>query len=291
MKTLYSFKQFLEGLVLEELHPELQDIAASSNTTGDLDKKTRIAHKIRELSMRGEKTGIEGNMPEGSSRAYLSHSDDHHLTIDGEHATMRTGTKVAIKSELDQHYKKSKAYSGMSLGQMQNKAENGTSAHDKYRTLNKLSDGTYSSNHNGIFPPLLSHDNENHEWSHIGHANDIDENDFRHLTKSSSHPEGLSHNDFYNALERKYDRDRGKYHPGSSSFEHHMESVSKHPIVKTFMKHQDETGMSPSDLVLENLGRWKHPVTGRNHLVARDAGWNDDVSRAYNRARHQMFYG
>ena len=47
-----NFKEFLSGLIVENLHPELQDIVKGS--PGNVSKKTKLANKIKELSMRRE---------------------------------------------------------------------------------------------------------------------------------------------------------------------------------------------------------------------------------------------
>ena len=94
-----SFKDFMNNIVLESLHPELQDVVNSANTRKT--KQSQIAAKIKELTSRGESTGIEGNMPKGSSRAYMKHAEPHNIEVDGTPATMRTGTKVAIKSPIE----------------------------------------------------------------------------------------------------------------------------------------------------------------------------------------------
>jgi microcompartment protein CcmL/EutN len=60
--TIYNFKEFLDNLIIENLHPELQSIVTSSNAN----KQAALSKKIKELSSKGESTGIEGNMPQGS---------------------------------------------------------------------------------------------------------------------------------------------------------------------------------------------------------------------------------
>ena len=126
---MINFSNFIKNVIIESLHPELQAIATKS--TRGVSKQTQLANKIRDLTSRGEKTGIEGNMPKGSSRAYLQHEEPEKLHIDGKPASMRVGTKVAIKAALDAHHK-----GDMPLGNMQNKAENGDWwANKTYRTL------------------------------------------------------------------------------------------------------------------------------------------------------------
>ena len=87
--TTISFKEFLKNVIVESLHPELQNVI---NSDSNVSKQTRVAKKIKELSERGESTGIEGNMPKGSSRAYLAHSEPHHAIVDGKEVAMKTGT-------------------------------------------------------------------------------------------------------------------------------------------------------------------------------------------------------
>ena len=36
-----------------------------------------------------------------------------------------------------------------------------------------------------------------------------------------------------------------------------------------------------------NMGVWTHPVSGEQHIVARDHGFNEDVMKAYKEARQR----
>ena len=135
-----SFKQFIEHLIIENLHPELQHIVTSKSE----DKHSEMANKIKELVDRGEPTGIEGNMPKGSSRAYLPHKDTEKITLDGNPENIRVGTKVAIKARLDKFHDK-KSHDDLTLGQMQNKAENSDHyVNSRYRILTKNNDGSFA---------------------------------------------------------------------------------------------------------------------------------------------------
>ena len=199
---LASFKDFIDGIIVEELHPELRDVVTSGGY--GTSKQTLLANKIKDLTARGERTGIEGNMPKGSSRAYLKHDSSHRIMLDGKPATIPVGTKVAIRAGLDKYHNKRK-YDGMSLGQLQNKAEGGDHwVNRAYRVLTEHPDkeGEYKTNHEGIFPPLIEHDHDNHHWSKVGHIKDITTKDFKELTKNDTHPEGISHKDFCDAMNR-----------------------------------------------------------------------------------------
>lgn len=279
--TTFSFIEFLKTVVLEELHPELQDAIQGASRN----KHKLVVDKIKDLQKRGETTGIEGNMPKGSSRAWLSHEEHHPMTVDGKHTNMKVGTKFVIKADLDKHHESD---DNESLGQMQNRKENGDHfVNNEYRTLTKDHEtGHYHTNEHGIFPPLVDHDDENHEHSTIGHSRDITSKDFKDLTKSKDHPKGITHKDFGDALERHHDQSNGRYWKGNEQHEAKLDHITEHPLVQKFLDHQQNTGAMPHDYrQKKNLGVWKHPVTGKEHIVARDHGFDHEVSSAYTKAR------
>jgi hypothetical protein len=282
-----SFKDFLENIVIEELHPELHSIVTGSSS--GVSKQTQIANKVKELSQRGERTGIEGNMPKGSSRAYLQHDAPHKITLDGKPALIPVGTKVAIRSALDKHHNKHD-YDGHSLGQLQNKAEGGDHwVNSTYRTLTDHGNGNYKTNEHGIFPPLIDHDHENHHWSKVGHVKDVSSPEFKTLTKTKSHPDGISHKDFTRAMNRFHERNNGKYWGGNENSEAHLDHIDEHPLVQKFQDYHGNTGHPTYDYQqIKNMGVWHHP-DGSKHIVARDHGFDTDTAHAYQRARKNKF--
>lgn len=281
---LATFKDFVDGLVLEELHPEIRDVLSSSSGPS---KQTQLANKIKDLSARGEKTGIEGNMPEGSSRAYLKHDTSHRVMLDGRPATIPIGTKVAIRARLDKYHNK-RQHDGMGLGQLQNKAEAGDHwVNNNYRVFREHpdKDGEFKTNEHGIFPPLIDHDHENHHWSKVGHAKDVTKKDFKELTKTESHPEGISHDEFTHALDRFHERQNGKYHKGNEQWEKKLDKVDEHPLVQNFQDYHGNTGHPTYDYhQIKNLGVFQHP-DGPKMVVARDHGFDTEVAHAYSKAR------
>jgi len=302
-----SFQEFIDAIIVESLHPELQSIVTAK---GDhRNKLPQIALKIKDLTARGHKTGIEGNMPKGSSRAYLAHSEQHPVEIDGHQTAMRTGIKVAIKSSLERHHDAA-SYDGMSLGNLQNQAEGGDHfVNSSYRTL--VHDDTphptrprssnpppamagnkpkFKTNEDGIFPPLIDHDHEHHEWSHVGHVDDVTGIGFRKHTKCESHPQGITHKDFCDTLTRRWNQDHGKHWKQSPENESRMDHVEKHPLVERFLNHQGDTYTPPHDYTqMKNMGVWTHPVHGTKHIVARDLGFNQEVSESYRQAMTRKY--
>ena len=282
---IYSIKELIQNLIVESLHPELKGVVQSLPVYGK-SKQALLSAKIRELSNRGEQTGIEGNMPKGSSRAYLPHKDPEKITIDGKPAEMRTGTKVAIRATLDRYHK-----GDMSLGAKQNEAEGGDGFVNRhYRVLSEDRRGEFKSNDDyGIFPPLLDHDHDNHQWSHVGHADKISRKRFRELTRTEDFPKGISHDEFCSVLERRWNQNHGKHWNRSEKIEKQMDALEEHPLVQKFMDHQGNTHTPPHDYrQMGNLGEWKHPVTGQSYVVARDHGFSNEVMKAYSEARRNQ---
>ena len=176
----------------------------------------------------------------------------------------------------------------MSLGQLQNNAENGDHwVNQTYRILRHDTEhpGNYHSNkESGIFPPLIDHDDTDN-WSHVGHAHDIKAGDFRKLTKTQSHPKGISHAEFMAAMDRHYDKSNGRYWDRDKEHEKHMEHISDHPLVQKFQDYHGNTGHPHHDLrQLKNMGVFHHP-DGSKHIVARDHGFDTEVQNAYKKAR------
>jgi hypothetical protein len=154
----------------------------------------------------------------------------------------------------------------------------------------KNDDNTFTTNkEGGIFPPLIDHDDKNHEWSHVGNARDITHKEFRELTKNPDFPNGVTHKDFVNTLVRHYNVNNGKYWIGQPSDETHMDKVGTHPLLQKFMDYHGNTGHPPHDYSqLKNMGVFEHP-DGSRHIVARDHGFDTEVANAYSQARKNKF--
>ena len=282
----YTLKEFIE-LFTESAHPELQQVLKAK--PGYVSKARLVAKKINELIGRGESTGVEDKMPKGSSRAYVKESSSTPVIVDGKKSSMHTGYKIAIPASLDRSHDHKK-YEG-TLGQMQMRAENGDYfLNDNYRVLTKVKNvkGQHhfeSNTERGIFPPLLDHDYDHHSWSHIAHVDKLGAN-FRSLTKTPTHPKGISHEDFCETLERAWHKDHGKWWKTSEENEKRMDHNEEHPLVQKFLDHQRTFGMPPHDYRQRgNMGVWTHPVSGEQHIVARDHGFNEEVMKAYKEAR------
>lgn len=284
--------------ITETLHKDI-DAAIKGTSSPHINKKTVVDKAIKGVASKYEKSGIEGNMPKGSSRAWLTHEEPTHVQIDGHHTRMKTGTKFAITSSLDKHRDKEKYPD--SLGTMQNQTENGDYyVNQHHRVLandpdhrHDPSDPTspkekYKTNEHGIFPPLVDHDHEHHQWSEIGHSRDLKAGDFNRITKSPDHPKGISHSDFTSSMNRFHDSHNGRYHKSDEKHEAHLDHVDSHPLVQNFQDYHGNFGHSPKDYEQKkNLGVWKHPVTGKEHIVARDHGFSNEVEKAYRDTRRK----
>lgn len=279
--NIANFKDFLDNVIVENLHPELQNVVLGG--ASNKSKQTQLANKIKDLTSRGETTGIEGNMPKGSSRAYLQHSEPENTIVDNKIVPMKVGTKVAIRATLDKHHDASK-HDGLGLGALQNKAEGGDHwVNNNYRVLSDKGNGHFETNtDHGIFPPLIDHDHRDHQWTKVGHARDVKAADWKKLTKTEDHPQGITHKDFVDTLVRFHNRNNGKHWEGSAAKEANMDKVEEHPLVQKFIDYHGNTANPPHDYRQQkNLGVWKHPVDGSEHIVARDHGFDHEVQGAY----------
>lgn len=288
---MLRFSDFIKNIVVESLHPELRKIVSAPSDKYTVSKKTSLIKKIKELSRKGERTGIEGNMPAGSSRAYLQHDEQYQTKVDGTSTSFKTGTKVAIKSTLDRHHDREQ-HNGHSLGNMQNDAENGDHyINSNHRVLTEHREygedhSQFTTNEDGVLPPLIHHDHENSEHSEVGHCEKVSKPDFKKLTKTESHPNGISHDDFCSALERRHNRNNGRHHHLGDDKERHLDKIDQHPLVENFHNFHGSTGHPPNDYrQIGNLGTFKHPITGKRYIVARDSGYSTDVAKAYGDAR------
>jgi hypothetical protein len=290
---IYSFTQFLENIIFESLHPELQAIVTQNTSPYGTSKQAQLAKAVKKITGRGESTGLEGKtMPKGSSRAYLPIKEPEHITLDNKPTNIKTGMKVAIRAGALDKVHDRKSYDNMGLGQLQNEAEGGDPFVDSnYRIITKdHHTGHYHSNpESGIFPPQIDHDHDHHEWSHVGHVDKIGGKKFRELTKTESHPKGISHSEFCETLERSWDKDHGKHWDRGPEKEKAMDHVESHPLVQKFLDHQRNMDAPPHDYrQMGNMGVWTHPHTGEQYIVARDHGFSQNVMKAYRDARRKL---
>ena len=155
----------------------------------------------------------------------------------------------------------------------------------RYRILTQHPDPARSNEYVRIlnpasFLPLIGHDREHHQWTRVGHARDLKPQEFRQLTKNEAYPEGISHRDFYKALNRFHERANGKY-LGSRSTDERLDRVKGHPLVRKFQDFHRNTGRPTYDYQpIQNFGVFEHP-DGSSFIVARDHGCDSQVQRAY----------
>lgn len=276
------FSEFLDNFIVEELHPNLLAIAKDTNYH-PLSKQARMAKEIRELSAKGENLGFVGKERKGSSRAYFPEAEQHPINLDGKDTAIGVGLKVAIRAQLDKYHEKP-LFENRSLGELQQQAENGDYFLNRhYRILTKKDDGNYETNEDqGIFPPLIDHDHENHQWSRVGSTPDVTKTDFRRLTVTPDHPKGISHEEFVAALLRDHRKNNGTYWEEGKTHEDKYDKITEHPLVQKFIDHQNTFGAPPDDYgQLKNMGVFTHPITGKQYIVARDHGFTNEVAKAY----------
>lgn len=294
-----SFKSFL---ISEALHPEVEKVIRGPASS----TKLKNLHKaFKDLTAKQVRAGAGGRIPKGSSRAYIKLYDNHRAMVDGISTRLKTGFKTTIRAGLDRWHD-NKKHDGMSLGQMQNDVENNDHfVNSNYRILVHKGkqkdlfgheyDSFETNKESGIFPPLFDHDSEKNNWAHVGHTYNLHDDyskkvgrRFKDLTKTESHPDGITHDQFMTALTRAHIRNNGKWRDRFPEQEKETDHVEQHPLVQKFLDHQGNFDHPPTDYSqLQNLGIWIHPHDGSRHIVARDHAFNRDVSEAYRAAREK----
>lgn len=228
----------------------------------------------------------------GSSRGYSLYPEDIPVHIDGRPVKMAAGVKRAVPSKDIDPYLDFRKYKkkGKGMGHLQNEAE----AHphnDKYRVLHRIDNSKFVTNKAGIFAPLLNHD-QNHQWLEVGHVADATAHDWSELTKTKTHPKGIRHADFYDALHHAVYGTEKEYKPATNEKrKKQLESLANHPLVQSFINYHRDTKVSVEDFAgRSNFGVWTHPHTGTRQIVARDIGWSDEIEAARTKAQKNRFY-
>jgi hypothetical protein len=245
-KKLKSLKQHIKE---SPIHPRVK--SAIDHAPDDL-----VLHSAKGAyrRLRGQKidSGIKSSKsPKGSSRAVLN-TREHDIILDGKPAKVPGVLKMVIKGSREK-------IEGRRVGVLQNKAE-GSKEIQKHATMVQLKSGKWKTNPKGVVPPVLAM-GTNDKYLHMGHARNASHDDIRRLTKSDVHPNGLAGYDLMDRIEYPERKDL------------------KSPIVKKFRRFMKATGVS--DFHQDNMGIWTHPHTGEEHLVLRDAGFDNTTKKAY----------
>jgi hypothetical protein len=205
--------------------------------------------------------------------------------LDGQPSQIKTGIKVSIHNPLDKFHLRG-GKDRVPLGNMQNEVEGGDHfMNSEYRILVHKGGNEYESNkEKGIFPPLIDHDHDRHEWSHVGHIRNLKPSEFRQLTKTPEHPTGITHGDVHSVLYRDWSRRHGRWHDSAGDNER-LDKLEEHPFVQKALDFHRNYDFPPHDLQQRsNWGVFEHP-DGSRHPIIRDSGFNQDVMHAYRDAR------
>lgn len=282
---MLTFKELSQQYhITEELHKEIQNILdepeneyrAHINKFSE-NKFNRVSKKVRDLSAEGADTGIaDGKPKKGSSRAWVEHNTPKHITVDNVPTTHHTGVKIAIHGALDK-------YTGdpRLLGEMQNDQESDTYINDHYSGLREDSPNHYSTNEHPVIARVFDH-HPDHHWLEMSKTDKLTAKKFKDLTKHPEHPKGLNFDDFHQALHNDYQAAHG-HHSGKDEFD----KMRTHPVYQNYQDYMNDSNMHPGDMRLQNMGVWKHPVTGTEHPVIRDSGFSTDIAKAYTEAQRK----
>lgn len=281
---MLSFKDI--AFLTEELHKELQDVLNEPENNRDnsygkahQNKLNNFTKKVRELSSRGEDSGLEDSKPKkGSSRAVFFPKEHKDITIDNVPTKQKTVVKVAFHGDLDKH-----TGSERLLGEHQNEVESDHFTRQNYSVLSHEGGSTYTHNPHGVTAPVFD-SHEDHHWLEMGHADKLTGKKFTELTKTESHPKGLKFEHFTEAL----NNDHRAAHGHATGIDDH-DHLRTHPLYENMQDFIQTTGNHPGDLRLQNMGVWKHPVTGKEQPVIRDYGYSHEIDKLYTKARRNKY--
>jgi hypothetical protein len=284
-----KFEKYSGSIVIsEEVHDAIKSIIHSDTISAKF-KNHQIAMTARNLIKNGADSGLEDAKPKkGSSRAVYFPSEPKKIVIDGKEAHMPTALKIAFPGDLD-------SYTGHHelLGEMQNRVESDHFTRNTFGILRETGDGKFETNHeNGILAPVVSSHgddgNDKHHWIEMGKISKFGAGDFRRLTKNENFPNGISHQEFFDAINREHAHAHGRGHYSEYS-DDHLDKVIEHPLVEKALDVAQTTGMQPVDLNKSNMGIWKHPHTGEEHIVISDYGYDKSIEKQYTAARRKKY--
>jgi hypothetical protein len=284
---MINFNTYIKQLLSEDIHPELSAILSSEE--GDpIERYSNFLSKVRELDSRGVDTGLQNIKPmKGSSRAVFIPRDKKEIILDGQKVQTPYVHKLAIYGDLDRY----KTPDEPLLGELQNKAESERNYSFEHGVIVRNTDGSYSTNPNGILVPVFRTHPEYHHLE-MGYARDMDPSEFSRLTITPDFPDGVKYNDFHYSLMNEYYDANGvefkRYGNRTETPKEIHEKLTRHPLFRKAIG-LTSMGIHPADFWEGNVGVWTHPITGQDHPVVRDFGATADVLNRYTELRKRRF--
>lgn len=275
-------------ILTEELHPELKSMLETNDNQSKHYRFSNLVKKVRELIKTGTPTGLTDDKPKkGSSRAVMFHSEPTKVKIDGIETEMPTVSKIAFSGRLDKFLPSDHEL----LGEAQNNHEHEVSR--MHGVLEKIGDNEYRtrSGHPFMTPVLDGH--ENGSWLHVAKIKPLDAETMKEATKTDEFPKGITQKELVESLNHHFAVAHGEKHYSSMNSDR-LDKLIEHPLVESAFNMCLDTSTLPSDFSSRNLGVWEHPISKRKYIVASDAGFSREVSKAYQKARnaeHKKFRG
>jgi len=292
-------------VIIEELHPHLKNILDTPGETDDeyssrisknpyssVDpvsaKHTKFTQKVRELIKGGHDTGLQSDKPKkGSSRAVHFLNEGKDVTIDGVKTKVPSVLKIAFNGQLDKY----KTNGERLLGEHQNEVESDGYIQDQHSILRQNSDESYSTNEHGVVAPVLSH-HPDHHYLEMGQVRPMKSGEFQELTKTSTHPKGLSFAKMKQVLEKEHADAYGLNHyPTHKISDEEHDHILQHPFTQGVQDLIYNVGFHPGDLSPRNVGVFTHPVTGKLYPTIADYGYTNTVGEEYQKRRKRQFAG
>lgn len=284
-KIVNQIDSNLSTVVLSEaLHASIHDALYREepryNQKMNIDRNNKVTKIAKKLIANGEDSGLESDKPKkGSSRAVYFPKEKQKINLDGHDVETPSALKIAFPGQLDKH-----TGDDQLLGEQQNQVESDHFANDNYGVIRKDHEtGKWHTKDDGFLPPHFGH-HDDHHWLEMGRVDKLTTKGFKEATKHPDYPKGITHQEFYDAVNQYHDQAHGRSSYSSTPKER-INEIQDHPLISGVTDFCGNTDNHPADMNKGNMGLWTHPVTGKKHVVLSDFGASKNILKSYQRAR------
>jgi hypothetical protein len=214
---------------------------------------------------------VSNDVKTGSTRLVYFPVNKRKILLDGIETEIETVLKVGKPHKLEMHT------NACELGACQNKIECQLS-NSNYSVFIKNSDGSYTTNYDGILTPILQYDADFNWLEMVKVINPMTVPIFNKFTGGEGFPAGLFFDNVKLSLHRHYGnltRKEGEQ-VGQLISDEKYNLVIKHPWVKTYISFMEKLLIIPYDFNLRNLGYIIHPITKKEIMVICDYGYTKE---------------
>jgi hypothetical protein len=212
---------------------------------------------------------VSKEIKKGSTRLVYFPINSRKIILDGIEVKIDTVLKIVKSHTLEINSDE------CFLGKFQNKIE--CQLNDsKYSLFLKNTDGSYTTNYNGILTPIIAH-NPDYFWEEMIRVFPMTIRDFCLENTTENYPAGLYFPDAALCMHKWFCSSDGKggIYPKFISDEKY-DIIMNHPWIKLYISLLIDKKLMPQEFTLENLGYIIHPISGKKIIVISDYGCTEE---------------